>query len=81
MSASTDRTPAQTLTLDGKVYKIEDINDSTKSLIKECIGAESNSKNKQLEAHFANIAHQALIDKIKTTLQDVDFTDVSDKDG
>jgi hypothetical protein len=81
MSTSTDRTPAKTVTLDGKAYKIEDINDLTKSLIKECIAAESNAKNKQLEAHFANVAHQALIEKIKTSLQDVTFTDVSHQDG
>ena len=81
MSASTDRTPAKSVTLDNKIYQIDDINESTKSLIKECIAAEANAKNKQLEVHFANIAHQALINQLKTSLQDVKFTDTSDPDS
>ena len=81
MSASTDRTPAKSVTLDNKIYQIDDINDSTKLLIKECIAAETNAKNKQLEVHFANIAHQALINQLKTSLQDVKFSDTSDPDS
>ena len=78
MSASPDRTPAKSVTLDNKVYQIDDIQDSTKTLIKECIAAENNAKNKQLESYFANIAHQALVHKVKASLQDVRFTDISD---
>ena len=81
MSPSEDRTPAKSVTLDNKVYQIDDINDSTKSLIKECLAAENNSKNKQLEAHFANIAHQVLIEKVKTSLQDIKFENVEGRDG
>ena len=78
MSASPDRTPAKSVTIDNKIYQIDDIEDSAKALIKECIAAENNAKNKQLESHFANIAHQALIDKVKTSLQDVKFKEISD---
>ena len=81
MSASTGRTPAKSVTLDNKIYQINDINDSTKLLIKECIAAENNAKNKQLEVYFANIAHQTLINKVKTSLQDVKFTDASDQNS
>ena len=79
MNTSPDRTQAKSVTLDNKVYQIDDIQDSTKALIKECIAAENNAKNKQLESHFASIAHQALIDKVKTSLQDVKFKDISDQ--
>jgi hypothetical protein len=81
MSASTDRTLAKSVTLDNKIYQLDDINDTTKSLIKECIAAENNAKNKQLEVYFANIAHQTLINKVKTSLQDVKFTDASDQNS
>ena len=74
MNNSKNSEPAKSITLDNKVYLIDDINDSTKSLIQECIAAENNSKNKQLEAYFANIARIALIDRLKTSLQDVKFT-------
>ena len=79
MSATPDRTPAKSVTLDNRVYQIDDIQDSTKTLIKECIAAENNAKNKQLESHFASIAHQALIDKVKISLQDVKFKDINDQ--
>ena len=79
MSASPDRTPAKSVTLNNKVYQIDDIQDSTKALIQECIAAENNAKNKQLESYFANIAHQTLVDKVKASLQDVRFTDISDQ--
>lgn len=81
MSASTDRTLAKSVTLDNKIYQLDDINDTTKSLIKECIAAENNAKSKQLEVHFANVAHQALINKVKTSLQDVKFTETSDQNN
>ena len=79
MSDSPDRTQAKSVILDNKVYQVDDIQDSTKALIKECIAAENNAKNKQLESHFASIAHQALIDKVKISLQDVKFKDINDQ--
>ena len=79
MSDSPNRTLPKSVTLDNKVYQIDDIQDSTKALIKECIAAENNAKNKQLESHFASIAHQALIDKVKISLQDVKFKDIHDQ--
>ena len=78
MSNSKNSEPAKSFTLDNKVYLINDINDSTKSLIQECIAAENNSKNKQLEAYFANVARIALIERLKTSLQDVKFTKSKD---
>ena len=74
MSNSKNSEPAKSITIDNKDYLINDINDSTKSLIQECIAAENNSKNKQLEAYFANVARVALIDRLRTSLQDVKFT-------
>jgi hypothetical protein len=48
-----------------------------KHLSKNALLQKIMQKNKQLESHFANIAHQALIDKVKTSLQDVKFKDIS----
>jgi hypothetical protein len=80
MDASENKIPAKSVTIDSKVYQIDDIDDSTKLLIKECVAAENNAKNKQLEARFASIAHQSLIDKVRASLQDVKFTDIKDQD-
>ena len=48
-------------------------------LSKNALLQEIMQKNKQLEVLFANIAHQVLINKVKTSLQDVKLTNAIDR--
>ena len=58
----------KTVTVDDKEYLLEDLDDSTKKVVQECVTISNVITNKRLEMEIASIAQAKKLDELRELL-------------